>query len=153
MPGGHPPIELQLPRPGTAPNLFDDSESNAYLPSEQASGNDQFREAEASAGVSAGIVNLSQMVVMKMAAVRQGSYYDILDIDDTATLEEMEAQRRRLLTEFDIVQFSAEGLAVQEADVRLIRTIVDEAYEVLTHPTVAQLYRRAQYSGGGNSSW
>ena len=88
--------------------------------------------------------NLRKMVMSKLEAVREGSYYDILEIGAVSSADSVREQWKILVNRFDWHQLSAMGLVDLESELNLIKKVLDEAYDVLTHPSIAEAYRRAQ---------
>ena len=87
---------------------------------------------------------MRELVAKKLREVREGSYYDILEVEPDASSVALEEARGALLDLFDWERFSYNGLLDLDADVQLIRYIIEEAHRVLTHPVIAGKYRSAE---------
>lgn len=88
------------------------------------------------------------MVKNKLETVKEGSYFDVLEVAPTASRADIENARARLLSVFSLEKISGLGLIDLDADVQLIRYILEEAYEVLTHPEIGGKYREVALQQG-----
>ena len=84
------------------------------------------------------------VVSQKLETVKEGSYFDILEVTPTADRADIENARKKLLEIFNYEHVSELGLIDLDADIQFIRYIVDEAYEVLTHPEIGGKYRQVE---------
>ncbi|MCP4603416.1 MAG: DUF4388 domain-containing protein [Proteobacteria bacterium] len=78
----------------------------------------------------------------KMAQVKEGSYYAILEISPKASGYEIRKAYRSLVGQFALERFAIPELADLQSQVELIQRIIDEAYEVLRNPDVREAYRK-----------
>jgi DnaJ-class molecular chaperone len=92
--------------------------------------------------------DMRKMVLMKLETVRDGSYYDLLEVDVSSSVEELTAAWERIVEQYEPSRLLAAGIGDLEKEIILIRKVVDEAYEVLAHPSIAEMYRCAQNRGG-----
>jgi hypothetical protein len=78
----------------------------------------------------------------KIAQAEEGSYFDILEVSPNASEYDIEQAFGALAEQFDIERFTSPELADLRPQVELIRSMIDEAYEVLRKPELCEQYRR-----------
>ena len=92
---------------------------------------------------------IRRLVAQKVSAVNEGTYFEILEVPSTASDAEVRDAYRHLLHKFREERFKDSALSDMRRDVRLIRVVVDEAFEVLRGPQMRERYRRASSEDSG----
>ncbi len=83
----------------------------------------------------------------KRDQVEEGTYFAILEVAPAASGHEIRKAYRRLRGLFAPERFAVEDLADLRTDAEVIRTILDEAYEILRDPARREAYRQALEQG------
>ncbi|MFO8071123.1 MAG: DUF4388 domain-containing protein [Polyangia bacterium] len=86
-------------------------------------------------------------VLDKKDQVEEGTYFAILEVAPAASGHETRKAYRRLRGLFAPERFAVEDLADLRTDAEVIRTILDEAYEILRDPARREAYRQALEEG------
>ena len=82
-------------------------------------------------------------VADKLAQVADGSYFVLLEVPPEASGYEIRKAYRRLRGLFSTDRFAAGELLDLQEDVKDIRFVLDEAYEILRNPALREAYRGA----------
>lgn len=82
-------------------------------------------------------------VADKMNQVREGTYFQILEVAPRASGYEIRKAYRALSGQFAVERFATPELEDLSDDVVTVRHIVDEAYEVLRNLSVREAYRQS----------
>ncbi|MDJ0766751.1 MAG: DUF4388 domain-containing protein [Myxococcota bacterium] len=79
----------------------------------------------------------------KAEQVKEGSYFDLLEVPPGASGHEIRKAYKRLLGRFAFERFVVEELKDLQTEVRLILDVIDEAYEVLRNADLREMYRQS----------
>lgn len=90
-----------------------------------------------------------RIVSAKMSVVNEGSYFDILEVASNATDAEVRDAYRALRHEFRAERFQNAALSDMKRDAMVIRTVLNEAFEVLQRHDMRDAYRRASLNQSG----
>ncbi|MCP4197207.1 MAG: DUF4388 domain-containing protein [Proteobacteria bacterium] len=80
-------------------------------------------------------------VEAKVAQTDEGSYFDILEVSPNASEYDIQQAYEALALQFDMEHFISPELADLQPQVELIRSMIEEAYEVLKNPILCEQYR------------
>ncbi len=92
--------------------------------------------------------DIQQLVEHTVSNIKEGTYFEILNLPTHATDQEVREAYQRLRHEFREERFKDAALSDMRKDVSLIRAVVDEAFEVLRRPQTREAYRRAALDDG-----
>jgi hypothetical protein len=88
------------------------------------------------------------LVETKISHIREGTYFDILEIPFGASNDDVKNAHRRLLDRFREELLRDTAYSDLKKELVLIRAVVTEAYEVLGSPHIRDCYRRAAVDNG-----
>jgi hypothetical protein len=88
------------------------------------------------------------LVETKISHIRDGTYFDILEIPFGASNDDVKNAHRRLLDRFREEHLRDTAHSDLKKELVLIRAVVNEAYEVLGSPHIRDCYRRAAVDNG-----
>jgi CheY-like chemotaxis protein len=86
-------------------------------------------------------------VADKLSQVEEGTYFAIMELSPAASGYEIRKAYRRLRGQFAPERFAVAELVDLQPDVKVIRFVLDEAYEVLRNPALREAYRQAIGAG------
>jgi hypothetical protein len=81
-------------------------------------------------------------VKVKILQANEGSYFDILEVSPDASEYDIDQAYEAIASQFDMTTFASPELADLQPQVELIRSMIEEAYEVLKNPGLCEQYRR-----------
>jgi CheY-like chemotaxis protein len=88
----------------------------------------------------------------KLAVAEEGSYYAVLELPPEASGHEIRKAYRRLRAQFAPERFAVEELADLRTAAEVLRTVLEEAYEILRDPTLRESYRSARHGPEAGTS-
>jgi hypothetical protein len=81
-------------------------------------------------------------VKVKILQANEGSYFDILEVSPDASEYDIDQAYEAIASQFDMTTFASPELADLQPQVELIRSMIEEAYEVLKNTGLCEQYRR-----------
>ena len=86
--------------------------------------------------------NERDRVVRKLADIRKGTYFDILEVPTSASHQAIAEAYRAIANAFASEKYAAPALADLRPDVELIRFVVEKAYALLSDKALRERYRK-----------
>ncbi|HUT79158.1 MAG TPA: hypothetical protein VM285_15780, partial [Polyangia bacterium] len=97
------------------------------------------------AGVEAGLRVERARVGEKLTVAEEGSYFAVLEVPPEASGHEIRKAYRRLRAQFAAERFAVDELEDLRGPAEVVRTVLDESYEVLRDPAMREAYRKARH--------
>lgn len=77
----------------------------------------------------------------KQAQVREGTYFEVLDLETEASIEQIQRAHTRILLELDPTRFPDDMISSRSEQLTEILEVIEEAYMVLSNSALRDAYR------------